>query len=541
MKTIPNYVNKGELIKADWNNRVVDALKYNMETDAGESIISRGKKRLLPFDVTDIKPSGSNWIIKIKKGFYYEYGSNDKVSIKYGTTNLEDYPEITTVDGKSLYFNYNTKELVWQDEDQDGNVKILDIEYTGGGAVRIENVHPFDIDVRQLPPFFPIVANNNGSYSVAVIPGYVNERVTNPTGGALAKHTPTNMLDAGKLKFNAIGSDQQVSIKVSVNEGGQIQGVDGGDAVSLVIEAKDTDSTHFYPPCGDDQTGQKGTYHYCLGYLTGDTFKNVLGGSHLDHWQDIPTIDNTTTEATDGLGRVVKEYKNTEDKFLVRTIKQRDSSPQVKIKELDESIEVTGNSLSGKLFLVQGETYEGGEPEQLMTWEDGLVTSGDNTITIPLYEAGKNIEITGPVNNVYTINCTLSSTSLSSNTLSGKTGTIRAYYGNDLDVVHGEFENGLYVDPGGDSIIEIPYYNAGQGISITPDGANEFTISSTLTGRNMNLEVNNVHYDNDGHVYYDAYATTMYFRNGLFVGVTDPGDTPDNLITEHVSYVFNQA
>jgi hypothetical protein len=70
---------------------------------------------------------------------------------------------------------------------------------------------------------------------------------------------------------------------------------------------------------------------------------------------------------------------------------------------------------------------------------------------------------------------------------------------------------------------------------VTSDGEIEYEIPAG--GANLNQEVYTLYVDNDGHVYEnEPYEPTIhYWRDGLYVGTTDPEDSPAGLITQRVT------
>ena len=82
-----------------------------------------------------------------------------------------------------------------------------------------------------------------------------------------------------------------------------------------------------------------------------------------------------------------------------------------------------------------------------------------------------------------------------------------------------------------DGLYECRYIAAGVGMSVTE---NADSIGVAVTGGNLNLTMEDVSLttSGDGYLQYDDTTTTavLYFRNGLFVGTTDPGGSPSGLV-----------
>lgn len=63
-----------------------------------------------------------------------------------------------------------------------------------------------------------------------------------------------------------------------------------------------------------------------------------------------------------------------------------------------------------------------------------------------------------------------------------------------------------------------------------------------LTGKNLNLEIEYLQYNNAGEVYGTPYTyVTLFWRNGLYVGTGNPNDAPDNLIEVKATWLVNAA
>lgn len=63
-----------------------------------------------------------------------------------------------------------------------------------------------------------------------------------------------------------------------------------------------------------------------------------------------------------------------------------------------------------------------------------------------------------------------------------------------------------------------------------------------LTGKNLNLEIEYLQYNNAGEVYGTPYTyVTLFWRNGLYVGTENPNDAPDNLIEVKATWLVNAA
>ena len=71
------------------------------------------------------------------------------------------------------------------------------------------------------------------------------------------------------------------------------------------------------------------------------------------------------------------------------------------------------------------------------------------------------------------------------------------------------------------------------GVDVTENSGD---ITITLDGEDLNLQIHGLSYDNDGAVYGSgSVIDTLYFRNGLYIGATDPSDGLG--ATKHVTYL----
>lgn len=519
--SFPRYIREGDELSPVWPNSVVDTLKDLNRNEYEEQIRTRkSKTKFNPFDVTSFKLSGSSYVIKLQPAYYYEFGSTVPTEITYNGTSLTEGPQILVESSKDLYFNYKDKKLLWDDTNAVGNLKVLKIEYVGGDQTKFTNVNPQHVDLRNANPFECFLSKNDSAYSVLVIPGCVAERVPAETGGSLVIHSP--QLSASY----PITDGQQLSVIVNVTKFGTISATP-----TILVETVDPDSTHYVPDVAGG-SGQIGQYHYKLCEFVSSEFNIVLGGSHIDHFQDITRVDNIVNPAPAGSGNILKEFNATESEYKLRSISQRDSNPQIKITEEADRVLVQGNALSGSITY----QFESDSPQTICTWDDGLHTlAGDYDVVVPKYVAGENVTITGPVANVYTV-----SVSLTSGSLSGATGSISVEYGNSSAESLAEFENGLYTGPGNEQIVMVPIYNAGAGIQIAPDGENEFTVSTFagLSGKNINIDIYDSPYDANGQIINTTYARTLYFRNGICMGtsVADHGNYDEQFDISNTYY-----
>jgi hypothetical protein len=247
------------------------------------------------------------------------------------------------------------------------------------------------------------------TYEVTVGWGYVCERIPG-AGDAIAYHEAANMWDTedpSALRTFPITVGQAVYIRTEVDEDGKI-GISEGDAVTIVIEDDDESSTHYTPKVDDlDSDGAAGHYLYKLAVLeaavspsTTPTLEKWLTGSHIDHYQELPSILTATAGGT-GIGVIPKEWSDSEKAYKLRAISQKDpvtadpeadppvrgEDVQIHVEQEADRIIVKGNG-KGRVvkYQIGSET-----PVVVATFDDGLETEGNeegNEITIPIPAAG---------------------------------------------------------------------------------------------------------------------------------------------------------
>lgn len=79
----------------------------------------------------------------------------------------------------------------------------------------------------------------------------------------------------------------------------------------------------------------------------------------------------------------------------------------------------------------------------------------------------------------------------------------------------------------------------GDGITVTQNAGD---IEVKTDGGNLDFEIYQLSYDNNGDIFgSETLIHTLYFRNGLFIGTTDPADSPAALVTAIAHKLVNQA
>lgn len=278
---------------------------------------------------------------------------------------------------------------------------------TGGTTIDIPTASKTAVAVKPNP--FDVSLSVGGTvetptYSVRVTDGWVNERipgVNDPVTNASAVHKPHNILwgadGASQTPVKAatdrrsfpITVGQQVSVVVYVDAQGAIalpSGSTEAGPTKIAIESEDFKSIHYVPPRPiDSDVGIAGEYHYKLAVLkaadgthSAPWLEIFLAGSHLDHFRDLPILDNLAGAGTD-IGRVFKEYNKETNTYEFRAINT--SSGQLTASETEDGIELTGNGEGDTLTVTIGDD----SPIDILTWVDGLVTAhADFSIPAPI-------------------------------------------------------------------------------------------------------------------------------------------------------------
>ena len=505
---IVKTVNRGDAMQVVWANSVANAINNSVFTNEGSK--QRIKHTYRPFQPIALwYKEGDGWYLKIQEGYYYD---DNKLSITVGTAGgdaaLETYPEILVAGSKAfpknLVFNYYEKHLGWQSPSEIGNLTILEIVYSteeGNDGFTIKQHIDEHIDLRRYPPFSELICNDGfGNLKVGLTDGVLIERIPcSEASDALKNWVPFGLRDAGARVYHDITPTETLACLVHVDEAGFIASPDTGtEAVELVIEPNNTPSTHFKPDvAGVD--GAKGVYHY---KMVKDGHTRVAARDNLNHWHDVPWLDNFVNPAPPNQARPIIEYDPDEAKYIFRLLARRDGS-QLQVGETPNTMQVGGNQKAGS-FTVSTTGYGGGSSASIH-WDDGLVTdNGNRGITIAIPEPGDAI------------------------------GTLKYKVGNETttnDLI--SWDAGL-VQETADLVIPIPAVVEGEGIDVS-FADNVYTVSTD--GANLNLSILYASFDADGHKVpeYAEIESVLYFRNGLFVGTTDPEDSPTNLIEKSVS------
>jgi len=236
------------------------------------------------------------------------------------------------------------------------------------------------------PPFTVRLITTTGAsptYKVSVGWGYVCERIPG-SGDAVEYHEAANMWDAAdatKLRKFAITAGQAVYIKVHVNSDGLIAAPGGDDAVAIVVASDETASVHYRPEVDTDTTaGGAGYMYYKLAVLkapvapsTQPKLEKWLSGSHLDHYQDLPSIRSTLGIGA-GVGVIPKEWSDGAKAYRLRALSK--GLGQLTITTNSDHVEVRGTRKDSDVIVWRGNSSE----SPLLAFRDGLETTGATVI-----------------------------------------------------------------------------------------------------------------------------------------------------------------
>ena len=243
---------------------------------------------------------------------------------------------------------------------------------------------------RPLPLEVFNLQKDGSTFTVSVREGYVIERtVINDTGtDCLTYHEPTGILSAGEPVDHTVADGQAIFVKVTVQDDGTIS------ETEIVVDADDTESTHYAPPVGDETAGGVGEYYYKLAEFAADgntlAITRFHAGANIEHFQELPRF-----KKAGGTADVFKTFDQAAGEFKTRGL--TGASPIIVTQGTDD-IEISVDG--GWWGTVQWIYYPlgGGSPESIQLHFEGglLVQVGDETTAdIPGTEASPgNVSLT---------------------------------------------------------------------------------------------------------------------------------------------------
>ena len=361
--SLPSQVAVGEPLKASWANAVVSSLRNNKPSKAFPRNSGGSVTVYPPFDPVYMSKEGADWYCKLQEA-YLLTPNDTRTSIGYDGDYLNNYPKIKIYEDHDLYYHWENNELLWDTADLKGLLKILECNYTGGGAFALVNLHPNHIDMSTYPPFYPLLCKDGSTYRVTLTRGSVVERAYANTADGMV-YTDVDS------SYEAIADGQQISLVITTDTHGKLT-----DA-TMEIEDLDAPSVSHYPSVAGVE-GRDGDYHIKMAEFTiANGLELFACGSNIDFYHDIPLIDNCENgaiSATPDIGRVLKEFELNDGKYFFRDI--RPAGGQLSVEEQANSILISGNSLSGSLTI----NVNGTEYTNKLNWKDGLITDGEDIV-----------------------------------------------------------------------------------------------------------------------------------------------------------------
>lgn len=192
-------------------------------------------------------------------------------------------------------------------------------------------------------PFHPelITSGEVGSetYEVTLTDGWVIERKRKSGAGGVKSLYPANLVSgAARTKF-AMTVGQWLYCKYDVMISGEVT----TDSQTIVVDAADKQSTPYQPNVGGF-SGSAGTMYIPLAKLAADGLSaKVVPHGGIDHFADRGKMENIGG----GEFEWIKDYDPANDNTRVKTFKDLDTDPQLKIVE------------TGDLFLFRGNDKDG--------------------------------------------------------------------------------------------------------------------------------------------------------------------------------------
>jgi hypothetical protein len=347
-----------------------------------------------------------------------------------------------------------------------------------------------------LPPFAVIgIEKKDGGYRVTVKEGWVIERKPKSGDTPTVKfHIPKvgeETLDTIPRPQIAMSFGDTLWCKIVTDEMGEIS-----EEPEILAAAEDQDGNHYYPE-DPEGSGSDGEYFVKLFKLEDDggTPKvKVYQQSDIEHWAQLWTGENVG-----GGANVFKDHKEDSNIYRFRTIRgDYGISENQTADEVELDFRAT-NVGAGKPVWVQ--PLDGsGQPDEDPPDGPARFRSIAGRATQP--------EI-----------------------------RVKCEPPNPGDPLPQEIR------------IEGNGYDAGvtAALKITMtvrDGLVKSLLSEDAGGGNLNLEIHNFTYNNDGELYGQPYLSgILYWRDGVFAGVTDPtpGNEPPGLLVHQVAWLVSAA
>lgn len=230
-------------------------------------------------------------------------------------------------------------------------------------------------------PFMPLIKQGEApdEWTAAVTPGQVIERIPG-TGNAISQHDPSGMTGGGgEPSYQSIEDGDTVICKVDVAASGAVT------AAAIEVTSESLESTH-YAPAGGTSSGSSGTYRYPLFKFNvveaQPKVKIIMGGSHIDHWRDLPKLENRRTGGGENIGRIFQKFDDAEKSYFFRDITKKADTDTLEITEQADYIELKTKGANLDLTVWDIELIHEGEDQWSLVrtgagtekhyWRDGL-------------------------------------------------------------------------------------------------------------------------------------------------------------------------
>jgi hypothetical protein len=261
-------------------------------------------------------------------------------------------------------------------------------------------------------PFMPKLRGKKDdpqAYEIALAKGYVIERRI-PDGNALIYHFPTGLVDEDDNPiYHDITDGQAIYVKVLVKKDGTIE-----EEPSVLVGEDELAGAHYKPKIFDFD-GADGEHNYKIAVFeivdSKPRLKLYGAGDNIDHYDERVTMENL--EAEGDCYEVGKTYNEASDKVEFRKLKQlsgegspvikdqtdetinfkrikaRTSPTQINVTDDGDAIKVHGNGVQGVLKHISCTGVE----TDILTWDDGLITSASTSFTAGCSGSGSGREI----------------------------------------------------------------------------------------------------------------------------------------------------
>lgn len=516
-KHLPNYAKKGdELRSSDYNAVVSEIRSSKFNPSVGPAVLTGlAQRQSKPFEVVTI---GSNRANEADDGIYfrlrpgYIVDGDDQYYVYYevegeGYRPLDNDPafKLNVSEGTNsiwLGVDHDTYKFFWANSD-DYNSKVTYVTrfniYTDAEkqTIKYVDLHPQNI-IKQTNEEFKVTVwqnhnalsagNDPGNCNVTIAPGYIYNLLPSAAEEKpLSRHKVTNgadpavYLDAEETPvFEDVEANQIIYVKVSTDGKNEIT-----DAPEIFITAEDVDptkyeeSTHYQPnPVSTD-----GVYYYPIAKIKKLQFPNDNDGIYYQYvaeqlWTGSINVSPNLIEIENvGAKREVFKTLRVDDSvYEFRTLEQLEGRGVTIIKPLSGATTADPEAdppVPGAPAEVDGDTIK---------WKRIAERVSSPQITVTDEDDGAVVQIKG----------------------NGET----------------------------DSFSGVTKFSISYDDGLITSFTNE---TVALTGGNLNLQITTWEEDTATGISTEGSSEILYFRNGLFIGITDPLDAPAGLIEREVT------